>query len=98
MTKKKTKKVTKKKAKKKTKILVIYNCNNGYACGCCSSSWEETQVYEIDENIEEWLKEESEIIEKSHNRALHPEDRFEIKAAYIVSKALIENDVLIINA
>jgi hypothetical protein len=66
-----------------TQILVIFNCDNGYKCSCCNTSWEESEVYNTDQSIDEFI---SEL--KIDTRKTYYDNskwgRFEILKAYVI--------------
>lgn len=68
-------------------ILVTYKCDNGYKCGCCGLDWEESELYEVDEDLDQWLIDLMEST-KSFYRADKSYGRFQIECAYIVEKEI----------
>ena len=68
-------------------VLVIYACDNGYKCGCCSQEWEENEVHDIADGIDvrdfinQHQIETKEYYESSKDRF----GRFNVIKAYIVT-------------
>lgn len=74
-------------------VLVVYQADNGYKCGCCNQEWEETEVHELrsNANVQNFLKKEQESIEKWYNRAPFSGGaygRFKILKAFIISEEI----------
>ena len=76
-------------------VLVVYICNNGYSCGCCGQDWEETELHEIDIDVQEFLKKEQESITEwyNHKGIIRTFGREKIIKAYIIQEEIkIENN------
>jgi hypothetical protein len=35
------------------KFFIIYECSNGYECRCCNHTWNEYEIYELNNSINE---------------------------------------------
>ena len=72
-------------------LLIVYECNNGYTCGCCGHDWEETGVLEIEgEDHEAAIDEERTYLEESFKK--NDYGRRKILAAYVIAKELIKKE------
>jgi len=69
-------------------ILVIYECDNGYKCGCCNQEWEENELHDIPDgqDVKDFLKEEQKRTTEWYKRdAGSWYGKFKILKAYIVT-------------
>lgn len=69
------------------RILVVYDCNNGYQCSCCRRDWEETETYEVEDDVVG-----KEFVDNLRKNLVHEYNygRQDIVSAYVISEVIIE--------
>lgn len=72
------------------KVLIEYYCDNGYSCSCCGKDWIETEIVELDDDLDaEEFKAKIDEMNKKVNEEYYSkkEDRYgrhEIISAHVV--------------
>ena len=69
------------------KILIVYDCDNGYKCACHGRQWEETEIHEIpdSQDIQDFVNEHNEYVAKFYDALKHNQyGPFRILRAYLV--------------
>ena len=70
------------------KLLVEFECYNGYSCSCHTQKWVETEIYEVEDedDLETFLKELNEATEAWYHASIHTRfGRHKVLRAYVVT-------------
>lgn len=72
------------------KILIVYDCDNGYSCGCCGRKWQEHEIYEVKDNInvEKFVKKQNDFYGKSYDKSSDRYGRFAVSEAYVITEEI----------
>jgi hypothetical protein len=72
------------------KILVIFDCDNGYKCSCCGDSWQESTTCEIEDDKDEndFVNLLEETVKKTYAESRY--GKYAIHSAYVISEIIRE--------
>lgn len=71
------------------KILIVFDCDNGYSCNCCGREWQEVEIYDIQHENNIWgfmLGLNKQIDDNYANNGFY--GRTKIANAYVIEKEL----------